>query len=924
MKLKNTKEILFFCNNKQTITITITKTKTKNIKTRMNKPVKMTPMLRQYMEIKEQYPDTILFYRMGDFYEMFFDDAVIASKILAITLTSRSAKDEANKVPMCGIPFHALSNYLGKLIKAGYRVALCEQVEDPKEAKGIVRREVVRVVTPGVTTDQQLLDEKSNIFVAAICSNGRSKKKMSAGLAFLDVSTGNFLIKEFAYSIDNYNDIIDALTLMKPAEILVPEQDKKSLAPIIELISTVMTGVCLTFRSDGDFDKDTAQTTLTEHFKTTNLAGFGCDHLQAGLRAAGGLLAYIHETQKTEISYIRKISFLDGKHYMGIDESSRRNLELTETISGGKREGSLLSVLDMTCTPMGARFLKKQILFPLQNKDEIISRLAAVESLLLDQPLLENIRSILNEIYDIERLCSRLVLGQGNARDMDSLGISLAGLPEIKKLLLAVPPGLIPDMGRKLDELSDIYKLINDAIRQDAPVNLREGKLIKEGFDEELDELIILLRDGKKLIASLEAKERIRTGNPKLKIGYNRIFGYFFEVSRAQAAAMPDDFIRKQTLVNAERFISPELKELENKISSAQEKRLELEYRLFIEIRKKMASQSERLLDTASIIAGIDFLTSLASIAKKYHYTRPAINDEQLIIITEGRHPVIERTIEAGRFVANDLHLNHDKQQLLLITGPNMAGKSTVLRQTALIVLMAHIGSFVPAEKADICLIDRIFTRVGAMDNLRRGQSTFMVEMNETANILNNATQNSLVILDEIGRGTSTYDGLAIAWSVAENLVNKNDRGIKTLFATHYHELTALAATHKRIRNFSIAVREWNDSIIFLHKLVAGATSRSYGIQVAELAGVPGQVIKRAKEILKQIESEGAVAAEFVGRSQGTLKQPQQMELFSPMNKDRDRKKDLLIEMLSDLDPDKTSPMDALQLIYKIKEIMGK
>ena len=884
----------------------------------MNKPVKMTPMLRQYLEIKEQYPDTILFYRMGDFYEMFLDDAVTASRILSITLTSRSAREEANKIPMCGIPFHAAANYLGKLIKAGYRVAICEQVEDPKEAKGIVRREVVRVVTPGVTTDEQLLDEKSNTFVSAICPDGRRKKNMIAGLAFLDVSTGNFLISETPYTTDNYNKIIDELTLMQPAEILIPKQNKKELAPLLELVSTVMEDVCLTSREDTDFDQNTALTTLTEHFKTTNLAGFGCDHLRSGIRAGGGLLAYIQETQKTEISYIRSISLLDKKSSMGIDESSRRNLELTETITGGKRDGSLLFMLDMTCTPMGARFLKQQILFPLQQKDKIINRLAAVETLLLDQPLLENIRFILGEIYDLERLCSRLVLGQGNARDMNSLGVSLSGLPGLKQLLALSPPGLIQDIGRELDELSDLYKLINNAIREDAPVSLREGKLIKEGFHEELDGLIILLKDGKKLIASLEAEERKRTGNPKLKIGYNRVFGYFFEVSRAQAATIPDDFIRKQTLVNAERFISPELKELENKISSAQEKRLELEYRLFIEIRQKMAAQSERLLNTASVIARIDFLTSLARVAKKHHYTRPAINDEQLISIEEGRHPVIERTIEAGRFVPNDLRLDQDRQQLLVITGPNMAGKSTVLRQTALIVLMAHIGSFVPADKADICLIDRIFTRVGAMDNLRRGQSTFMVEMNETANILNNATENSLVIMDEIGRGTSTYDGLAIAWSVAEELANKNGKGIKTLFATHYHELTALASSHKRIRNFSIAVREWKNSIFFLHKLIEGATNRSYGIQVAELAGVPVHVIKRAREILKKIESEGAVSPNLVGYTREKTGQPYQMELFSSRSKDPVR------ELLSEVDPNKTSPMGALQLLYEAKEIMAK
>ncbi len=884
----------------------------------MSKPVKMTPMLRQYLEIKEQHRDTILFYRMGDFYEMFFDDAVTASKILGITLTSRSAKDEANKVPMCGIPFHAVSGYLGKMIKAGFRVAICEQVEDPKEAKGIVRREVVRVVTPGVTTDDQILDEKSNTFVCALCLDGRKKKNILAGLGFLDVSTGNFLISESPCSPDNFEAILDDLTRMQPAELLVAECDQETLQPLIDTLSTLLDGICLTLRSDLHFDRETAATTLTEHFGTTGLAGFGCDHLRAGIRAGGALLGYIQETQKTDLSYIKKISPLNKSGYLIIDESSRRNLELTETIIGGRREGSLLWVLDLTCTPMGARFLRQQLLFPLQDKEKIINRLGSVESLLADPRLQEDIRLILTEIYDIERLCSRLVLGQGNARDMSSLGISLARLPELKQLLADGRPGLLQLLGRNLDPLADLYELIERAIRNDAPVTLREGNLIKEGYHEELDELIVLLRDGKQLIAELEARERERSGNPKLKVGYNKVFGYYFEVSRAQAATIPEDYIRKQTLVNAERFISPELKELENKIASAQEKRLALEYELFLEIRQHIGAQSERLLQTAAGIARIDFLRALAGAAAKYQYTRPSINTNRHITIEEGRHPVIERSLEPGRFVPNDVHLDQDDHELLIITGPNMAGKSTVLRQTALIVLMAHIGSFVPADKADICLVDRIFTRVGAMDDLRRGQSTFMVEMNETANILNNATEHSLVILDEIGRGTSTYDGLSIAWAVAEELADKNKLGIKTLFATHYHELTDLAATHKRIQNYSIAVREWKDSIIFLHKLVKGATNRSYGIQVAGLAGVPDHVVRRAHEILKNIE-EGEFNRQGLPVPAGERKQQQPCQLPLFQTNDQPLKK-----LLAKVDLDKTTPLDALQILYEAKQLLGR
>ena len=881
------------------------------------KPIKMTPMLRQYMEIKKQHQDAILFYRMGDFYEMFLEDAVTASKVLGITLTSRSAKDAVNKIPMCGVPFHAVSGYLGKMIKAGYRVAICEQVEDPKEAKGIVRREVVRIVTPGVTTDEQILDEKSNTFVAALCLEKTNKKQTTIGLAFLDVSTGNFLINQCSCPAASFDPALDDLTRMQPAELLIAEHDQEKIQPLLEDVQGLLGNICLTVRGEMHFEREAALTTLTEHFGTTNLAGFGCEQLPAGARAGGALLAYIRETQKTDISFIKKISPLAQSGYLVIDDASRRNLELTETIIGGKRTGSLLWVLDLTSTPMGARFLHRQLLFPLQDEQKIHQRLGSIEQLLSDNHLLENIRQILDKIYDIERLCSRLALGQGNARDMNSLGISLARLPKLKQLLLATPPGLLQTIGADLDPLEDLYELIHAAIRDDAPVSLREGGLINRGFSQELDELLTLLHDGKQLILSLEAKERERSGIPKLKVGYNRVFGYFFEVSRAQASKLPDDYIRKQTLVNAERFITPELKELENKIATAQDRRLELEYSLFLEIRNRISSRSQELLQTAAAIARVDFLAALTMAAKKYGYSKPTINKDQAITIEEGRHPVIERALPAGRFVPNDVHLDQQENELLIITGPNMAGKSTVLRQTALIVLMAHIGSFVPADRADICLVDRIFTRVGAMDDLRRGQSTFMVEMNETANILNNATENSLVILDEIGRGTSTYDGLSIAWAVAEELIKKNNLGIKTLFATHYHELTELAATHKRIQNYSIAVREWQDSIIFLHKLVKGATNRSYGIQVAALAGVPRPVVHRAKEILLSIEAGALPGTNNSKNNEQPEQQPQQLSLFQTGESQ-------LRKLMRAVDPDTTTPQEALQILYEAQQLLEK
>ena len=882
---------------------------------------KITPMLQQYMEIKASHEDAILLYRMGDFYEMFFDDAVIAAKILGITLTSRSSKNDKNKIPMCGVPHHAVSSYLAKLVKAGHRVAVCEQAEDPRQVKGgkIVKREVMRVVTPGVTTEEQLLDDKSNRYLGAVsCSPEKSDGQFGAG--YLDISTGEFLVSEHA----GLEGLLDELCRMAPAELLIDESEDESSRQITKSITSLLPNLCLTRRPEHTFYFDTARETLLEHFQTLNLAGFGCEHMLAGISAAGALLQYVSETQKTACSHIERLIPVNLENVLLIDEPSRRNLELAETIIGGTRKGSLLDVLDYTSTPMGARLLKRRLLSPLRDVNRIVARHRAVELLFHDNPLRESLRSLLAEVYDLERLNSRVVLGSANPRDLLAIRNSLAQLPAIKNLFAETKEGILHEIGSGLNELPETRKLLENSIRNDTPVTLREGKIIREGFHPELDELILIQRDGKGMILALEAMERERTGIANLKIGFNKVFGYYLEVSRGQLTNVPDYFIRKQTLVNAERFITPELKEFESKVLGAEEKRLELEYRIFTDIRNKVASQSRILLETAAFLARLDYYACLAEAARRHRYVKPAVSESDAITIVEGRHPVIEQTLPAGRFVPNDIHLDQENEEVLIITGPNMAGKSTVLRQTALIVLMAQMGSFVPAEKADIGLVDRIFTRVGAMDDLRRGQSTFMVEMNETANILNNATENSLVILDEIGRGTSTFDGLAIAWAVAEDLVNKNGRGVKTLFATHYHELTELALTRKRVKNYNIGVREWNDSIIFLHKLLPGGTNRSYGIQVAALAGVPPKVVERAHEILKNIEKgefdhfgKPRIAAskqQNKKSSRTAAKHPSQLTLFTPGN-------DPVREKLKKITPDTLAPLEALNLLYELKKL---
>lgn len=878
---------------------------------------KLTPMLQQYLEIKGQHEDAILFYRMGDFYEMFFEDAITASKILGITLTSRNKKTDPVQVPMCGVPYHAVQSYLAKLIRAGRRVAICEQIEDPAFAKGIVKREVVRIVSPGVVTDDQLLDDKSNNYLSALVIGDHNLHRF--GLSFLDISTGEFLTGEFQENPCSFNEVVDQIARLSPSEILIPADQRSLLEELLELLQALLPVLCITERDSLVFQEESAKALLLDHFRVMSLDGFGCGAFTSGVAAAGALLEYTRETQKSTVEHIERLRPIETESILHIDESSRRNLELTQTIVGGSRQGSLLSVLDGTCTPMGARLLRQHLLFPLRDRQKIIDRLDAVAFFFNHSALRREIRAHLERVYDLERLNSRMILGSGNGRDMLAMKASLASLPAVKDLLGQCDTAMLIALRDEFDTLADLHELLDRAIHPEAPVSIREGHLIAHGYNEELDELVMLLRDDKKLILELESRERAATGIAKLKIGYNKVFGYFIEIGKSHEHKVPDHYIRKQTLVNAERFITPELKEFESRVLGAEDRRIELEYELFVAIRGRLAQNSNRILHTARLLARLDVLATHAETAQRNNYRRPEIEDGDSIDIVEGRHPVIERALPAGKFVPNDIHLDQQSNEVLIITGPNMAGKSTVLRQTALIVLMAQMGCFVPAEVAHIGIVDRIFTRVGAMDNLRRGQSTFMVEMSETANILNNATEKSLVILDEIGRGTSTYDGLSIAWAVAEDLVDKNDKGVKTLFATHYHELTELARTNCRIQNYSIAVREWQGNIIFLHKLVKGGTSRSYGIQVAGLAGVPPQVVKRAMEILKEIEL-GKFGQGAPGRSLGSKnrnrKNPDQLLLFAPPA-------DPIRECIMKINLDECPPLEALNTLYSLKKMLN-
>ncbi len=865
---------------------------------------KMTPMLRQYLSIKGEYPDAILFFRMGDFYEMFFDDAKVASKILGITLTSRGTHN-GQKVPMCGVPHHSSKAYIAKLVENDWKVAICEQTEDPKQSKGIVKREVVRVITPGSVTEDGDVDSKSNLYIAAIA--GANERY---GLAHLDLSTGAFRVTEIA----DWAGLLDELGRIDAAEVLVLEKDdlvnRRGLSPYrLEVLSRDL------------FDEKRAEQLLREQLGVRSLAGFGCEGMDQGIIAAGAIVYYLKETQKGNPDHIKELVTYRLGDFMFLDGSTVTNLELFKTMRRGSMKGSLFHILDRTVTPMGSRLLKRWIGYPLLDLNEIRRRLAAVKSFRDDEIFREDIRVALEGIYDLERLNGRISLGRANARDLVALKSSIIRLPAIRKRLASATSSLLTEISMKLDTLQDVAQLIENAIYEEPPVSLKEGGLIKEGFSGELDRLISITRDGKAWIAQLASSERKRTGISSLKVGYNKVFGYYIEVSKANLHLTPPDYIRKQTLVNGERFITEGLKEYEEMVLGAEEKRVELEYEIFEQIRESVAQENQRIKQTAGLIGELDALAGLSETAQLNNYTCPEVHDDGVIDIVDGRHPVIELTVKDEDFVPNDIHLDDKEHQFLIITGPNMAGKSTILRQTALTVLMAQMGSFIPASKGNIGLVDRIFTRVGASDDLTRGQSTFMVEMNETANILRHATSKSLVILDEIGRGTSTYDGLSIAWAVAESLHDRADRGVRSLFATHYHELTDLITTKQRVKNFNIAVKEWNDQIIFLRKLVPGGTSRSYGIQVARIAGLPREVIERAREILDNLEGE---ELDEVGRPRLAR---------SPSNEDEEGRLQLNLFGLQDqrlqrwirkLDISSMTPLEALIELNKMKAYLDE
>ncbi|MGD8770379.1 MAG: DNA mismatch repair protein MutS [Desulfobacterales bacterium] len=864
---------------------------------------KATPMMKQYLSIKEKYSDAILFYRMGDFYEMFFEDAELASRLLEITLTSRNKKDEF-PIPMCGVPYKSAQNYLARLIDQGYKVAICDQIEDPSQAKGLVKRDVVRVVTPGMIVDNELLDERADNYVLAVACNTHA-----AGLSYLDISTGNFRVTES----ENMHAVIDEVLRISPREVLLPESSRNDsiLLPVIKAVPEKS----ITFLEDRAFEYSRARERLIDQFKTLSLEGFGCEHLNTGVRAAGALLFYVRETQRQKVEHFTNITTYSLSHYLLVDELSCRNLELVKNIRTGSGQGTLLGIMDRTITAMGGRQMKRWIRYPLLDLLEIQSRQDAIEEAKENIQVRKNVRERLKSVYDLERLGSKIAMRQSNARDLVALKRSINSLPGIWSLLSRLKAKLFT-CDQDIEGLCKLAELIERSIREDAPHTINEGGIIKKGYHQELDELIAVSRHGKAWLARLEAREKEATGINALKVRYNKVFGYFIEVPKARSEDVPLHYVRKQTLVNAERYITDELKTFESKVLGAEDQRAVLEYEIFNEIKDEVVKNNTAIKQIAQFLADVDCLLNLAEIADQNDYHRPEFNTQDYILIEEGRHPVVEKMITGERFVPNTIRIDDTENQILIITGPNMAGKSTVLRQVALMVIMAQMGSFIPAARASMSVTDRIFTRVGALDNLSQGQSTFMVEMQETANILNSATRQSLVIMDEIGRGTSTFDGLSIAWAVAEYLHDLKGRGVKTLFATHYHELTELARLKSRVRNYNIAVKEWNDEIIFLRKLVEGGTNRSYGIQVARLAGIPDRVIQRAKKILYHIENDkhGLKSPAFMIEDGDVLKKGQvQLNLFSGPDQ-------YVIEKLQKLDISKMTPLDALNCLNKLKE----
>jgi DNA mismatch repair protein MutS len=804
---------------------------------------------------------------------------------------------------MCGVPHHSAHSYIAKLVENGLKVAVCDQTEDPRTAKGIVRREVVRVVTPGSLLEEGEIDSKSNVYMAAIAGD-----EGEYGLAHADLSTGEFRVTE----MERIDEVLDELKRIGPAELLIraegPLSDRREFSQYrVESLPKEV------------FEKDRAEALLKEQLGVKSLAGFGCEEMAQGIAAAGAIVHYLQETQKGSPDHIKEIVTYRLGEYMFLDESTVRNLELFTTMRRQSPKGSLFGVLDRTLTPMGTRLLKKWIAYPLLDVGEIHRRLGAV-SVLRDDPLLrEEVREELKGVYDLERLNARISVGRANARDLLALKQSIRRLPSLKEMLDGSSSQLLSEISSEMDTLDDVADVIEKAIHEDAPVSLKEGGLIREGYDPELDRLISIMRDGKGWIAALAAREQKRTGISSLKIAYNRVFGYYIELSKSNLHLAPPDYIRRQTLANGERFVTEELKGYEEAVLGAEEKRVALEYEIFEKTRQAISLENRRIRETGRRVAAVDVVAALASTADHYGYVCPEVDDGGVIEIVDSRHPVIEQTVKDEVFVPNDIRLDNEEQQLLILTGPNMAGKSTVLRQTALAVLMAQMGGFVPASRARVGVADRIFTRIGASDDLTKGQSTFMVEMNETANILRHATPKSLVILDEIGRGTSTYDGLSIAWAVAEMLHDLQGKGVKTLFATHYHELTELAVTRKRVKNFNIAVKEWKDRIIFLRKLVPGATSRSYGIQVGRIAGLPREVIERATEILENLEKQDRedLGGPQIARSRRPKAKEEQQQLALFASQER-----RLREWILDLGIDSMSPLQALVELNRMKDYL--
>lgn len=869
----------------------------------------LTPMMRQYLEIKAGYPDAILFFRLGDFYEMFLDDAVKASRLLDITLTSRNKNSDGADVPLCGIPYHSATPYIAKLIEAGEKVAICEQVEDPKSVKGIVRREVVKVITPGLVVDSSNLSPKENNYLLSLyCDDA-----VTWGLSYLDLSTGEFRVTE----LDGFDAAVAEVACVKPREIILPAVFRDN-GRMKELMP-VTAGLATTFVDDWVYDLDYCKRLIGSHFGGASPSALGCDGLNTGLYAICAVLHYLQETQKGRAGHVNSIIPYTNREYLVLDESTRRNLELTATLAEGKRKGSLLGLMDRTTTAMGGRKMKQWINYPLVTIQSITERQDAIEEFVQDPSRRTALASLLNGVYDLERLNGRISLASAGAKDLVAMKESLARIPGIKELLASSSSLLLRRLNEGLNPLPEIVGLVAGGIVENPPFVLRDGGIIADGYNAELDELRAISREGKGFIARLEAQEKGRTGINSLKIRYNKVFGYYIEVTKTNLTSIPADYIRKQTLANAERYITPELKEYEDKVLGAEDRIRELEFSLFQEIRETVAGHGEIVARTADCLATLDVLASLAELAHERNYCRPLVDDGTTLFIGEGRHPVIEAMHQGERFVPNDTLLDNGENQLIIITGPNMAGKSTFMRQVALITLMAQMGSFVPATEAHISLVDRIFTRVGASDNLARGQSTFMVEMMESANILRHATPKSLVILDEIGRGTSTFDGVSIAWAVAEFLHDNDKHAAKTLFATHYHELTELAVTRKRIKNFNIAVKEWNEQIIFLRKIVSGGASHSYGIQVARLAGLPLEVIERAKEILQNLEK-GEFAEEGIPRiargKKGAGSAPaSQLSLF-------DCGEDMLRKRLKGMDVTTLTPLEALNLLDELKRMV--